>query len=310
MHEINRREFLGQSTMITAGLTTGIAAIPTLAGLSSQQAQSTQRILKALKFGMIAGDASILKKFTLAKSCGFDGVEMDSPSNWDLQEVLDAKEATGLQIPGVVLSTHWSKPFNHPDEQVCKEASIALDQAIKDCKALGGTSVLVVPAVVNASMGYAQAYERSKTEIGRHIPTAESLDVSIAFENVWNNFLLSPIEASRYVDEFESNHVGWHFDVGNIVNYGYPDQWIRTLGHRIMKLDVKDFSRQKRNDEGLWKGFSVKIGDGDSDWDAVCKAIQDIEYSGWAAAEVGGGDKERLIEIATRMDTVFKPLNG
>ncbi|MDF1810354.1 MAG: sugar phosphate isomerase/epimerase [Phycisphaerales bacterium] len=296
--------------MLTAGITAGITALPALAALSPQQIQPTQRILKALKFGMIAGNASILEKFTLAKSCGFDGVEMDSPSNWNLQEVLDAKEATGLQIPGVVLSSHWSKPFNHPEEQVRKEASKSLDQAIKDCNALGGTSVLVVPAVVNASMGYEEAYELSQIEIGRHVPTAESLDISIAFENVWNNFLLSPIEASRYVDEFDSDHVGWYFDIGNLVNFGYPDQWIRTLGHRIKKLDVKDFSRQKRNDEGLWKGFSVKIGDGDSDWDSVCEAIKDIKYSGWATAEVGGGDRERLTEIASRMDTVFKPLNG
>lgn len=267
-------------------------------------------ILKALKFGMIGGDGSILEKFTLVQACGFDGIEMDSPSDWDLQEVLDAKNATGLSIPGVVLSTHWNKPFNHPDVQTRKDASDALDRALHDCKALGGTSVLVVPAVVNESMGYAQAYERSHEEIAKHIPTAENLGVSIAFENVWNNFLLSPIEAARYVDEFESKIVGWHFDIGNIVNFGYPSQWIETLSHRILKLDVKDFSRQKRNDEGLWKGFSVEIGDGDSDWGRVCEALKKINYTGWAAAEVGGGGKERLTQIAMRMDSVFSTMNG
>ncbi len=93
------------------------------------------------------------------------------------------------------------------------------------------------------------------------------------------------------------------------MNVGYPDQWIDTLGPRIKKLDVKDFSRQKRNDEGLWKGFGVKIGDGDSDWERVCAALDRIGYTGWASAEVGGGGQERLAEIANRMDQVFSSLN-
>lgn len=306
IHETNRREFLHQAAVLAAGA----AVLPAVAGIGIPNARQSPVIKKALKFGMIAGDGTVLEKFTLANSCGFSGVEMDSPSNWDLNEVLDAKEATELEIPGVVLSSHWSKPFNHPDEEVRSEASDALAQALNDCKALGGTSVLVVPAVVNASMGYSNAYSQSKIEISRHVHMAESLDISIAFENVWNNFLLSPIEAARYVDDYESDHVGWYFDIGNIVNYGYPDQWIRTLGHRIKKLDVKDFSRTKRNDEGLWKGFGVKIGDGDSDWNAVCDALKEIKYTGWATAEVGGGGQERLTEIATRMESVFKPLNG
>jgi hexulose-6-phosphate isomerase len=304
MSELDRRTFLAQSAAIAAG-------ISALSNSALAGAQREKRVIhKALKFGMIGGEGSMLEKFTLAKSCGFAGVEMDSPGGWDLEEVLDAKERSGIEIPGVVLSTHWHKPFNHPDADVREEASAALDKALHDCKALGGTSVLVVPAVVNASMGYSEAYERSHEEIGRHVETAEELGIDIAFENVWNDFLLSPIEAARYVDGFESQRVGWYFDIGNIVNYGHPAHWIRTLGHRIKKLDVKDFSRQKRNDEGLWNGFAVKIGDGDSDWESVCAALREIDYSGWATAEVGGGGRDRLREIATRMDTVFKALNG
>jgi L-ribulose-5-phosphate 3-epimerase len=269
MSDINRREFLEKAAVVSAG----IAAMPSVAGAFTHGARSEQPIHKALKYGMIGGEGTMLEKFTLAKSCGFDGVELDSPSGWNLDEALAAKAATGLDIPGVVLSTHWSKPFNHPDAQVRKDASKALNTALNDCKALGASSVLVVPAVVNSSMGYAEAYERSIEEISRHVPTAEELGISIAFENVWNNFLLSPMEAARYVDEYKSDSVGWYFDIGNIVNYGYPEQWIRTLGKRIFKLDVKDFSRQKRNDEGLWKGFSAKIGDGDAEWGKVCAAI-------------------------------------
>jgi L-ribulose-5-phosphate 3-epimerase len=325
MREIDRRSFLTHATVVAAGAVVGSTTGSTVAKRVSsatqsnefnsmpmnliQRAHTDRRIHKALKFGMIGGDGNMLDKFKLAKLCGFDGIEMDSPSDWNLNEVLEAKAATDLEVPGVVLSTHWNNPFNHPDPQTRQVASDSLEQAIHDCKSLGGTSVLVVPAVVNDSMGYGEAYKRSHEEISRHVPLAEDLGISIAFENVWNNFLLSPIEAARYVDEFESDHVGWYFDIGNIVNIGYPPQWIETLGHRILKLDVKDFSRQKRNDEGLWKGFGVKIGDGDSDWNGVCRSLEKINYTGWATAEVGGGGKDRLTEIASRMDAVFKPLN-
>jgi hexulose-6-phosphate isomerase len=124
-------------------------------------------------------------------------------------------------------------------------------------------------------------------------------------ENVWNNFLLSPLEAARYVDEFDADSVGWYFDVGNVVRFGWPDQWIRILGQRIGKLDIKEYSREKQKNEGLWKGFQVEIGEGDCDWPAVRKALLEIEYHGWATAEVRGGDRTRLQEIAERMDRVL-----
>ena len=308
---MNRRTFISTS----AGGTVGIVGVAlgangdTKVSLPNPNAprpiESGTRMLKSLKFGMIQEGETMLEKFTLIKECGFDGVELDSPSKLDLDEVLDAKEQTGIQIPGVVLSTHWAKPFNHPDDSVRADAKAGLRRALHDCKALGGTTVLVVPAVVNEEMPYQHAYEVSQREIKESVGLAEQLDISIAFENVWNNFLLSPIEAARYVDEFESSHVGWYFDIGNVVNYGFPAQWIDTLGHRIMKIDVKDFSRAKRDDEGLWKGFGVEIGDGDANWPNVRKALNRIGYRHWASAEVGGGGKERLTDIARRMDQVF-----
>lgn len=304
MPEIDRRQF------IAAGSALGIAGVALASGVRIPPMRSEdKRIRKALKFGMIGAGETMLEKFQIVKAAAFDGIEMDAPGDWDTAEVAAAMKQTELAVPGVVLSTHWSKPFNHPDKQIREDAKAALETALHDCKALAGTSVLVVPAVVNESMSYEDAYSRSQHEIGELVPLAEKLDIDIAFENVWNNFLLSPIEAARYVDAYQSARVGWHFDIGNIVNYGYPEQWIDTLGPRIKKLDVKDFSRQKRDDEGLWKGFSVKIGDGDAGWERVCEALDRIQYSGWAAAEVGGGGPERLADIANRMDRVFSTLN-
>ncbi|HCT46022.1 MAG TPA: hypothetical protein DF699_12500, partial [Phycisphaerales bacterium] len=157
MNEIDRRQF------IAAGSALGVAGIALASGVRTPPIRpEDKRIKKALKFGMIGQGETVLEKFKLVKACAFDGIELDAPGDWDLQEMLDAKAATGLSIPGVVLSTHWHKPFNHPDQSVRDEAKSALETAIKDCKALGGSSVLVVPAVVNESMPYEEAYERSQ----------------------------------------------------------------------------------------------------------------------------------------------------
>ncbi len=127
----------------------------------------------------------------------------------------------------------------------------------------------------------------------------------LLLENVWNNFLLSPMEMARYVDELDSEWLGVYFDVGNVVRIGWPEQWIRVLGSRIKKLDIKEYSRDKQNNEGLWKGFNVKIGEGSVDWAAVRRELAAIDYAGWATAEVSGGDRDRLADVSTRMDRVL-----
>ncbi len=248
---------------------------------------------------------SILEKFRLLRNLGYDGVELDSPSNLDEQEVIDAKNASGLPIHGVVDSVHWKQTLSHPDSAVRDEGRAGLEHALRQAKAYGASTVLLVPAVVNKEVSYADAYTRSQAEIRKVLPLAKEMGVKIALENVWNNFLLSPLEYARYIDEFESPWVGAYFDVGNIVNYGWPEHWIRTLGSRILKLDIKEFSRKKRDDEGLWKGFAVPLGEGDCDWPAVRKALADVGYIGWATAEIRGGDTERLKEIIQRMNTIL-----
>lgn len=262
------------------------------------------RLKKAVKFGMIKIDGSVREKFALLKQLGFDGVELDSPSGLDKQEVMDARDETGLPIHGVVDSVHWSKTLSDPDSAVRAEGLKGLETALRECKMYGGSTALLVPAVVNKGVSYDDAYRRSQDEVRKVLPLAHELGIKIAIENVWNQFLLSPLEAARYVDEFESDHIGWYFDVGNIVNYGWPEQWIRILGPRILKVDVKEFSRKKRNDEGLWKGFSVELLEGDCDWPAVMAAFDEIGYRGWMTAEIAGGGRERLTDIAERMDRI------
>ena len=299
---MDRREFLATSAVALTSAAIG----PAVRASFRSAAQRARKLKKAVKYGMIGAGATVLDKFKILRDIGYDGVELDSPSDLKLDDVLKAKEVTGLQVPGVVDSVHWGKPLSHADPAVREEGRRALETALRDCKAYGGSSVLLVPAVVNKATSYADAYTRSQEEIRKVLPLSRELGVRIAIENVWNNFLLSPVEAARYTDELDPKWVGWHFDVGNIVNYGWPEHWVRTLGERIWKLDVKEFSRKQRDDQGLWKGFNIEIGDGDCDWPAVMAALDEVGYGdGWAAAEVAGGGEARLTEVYNRMCKVL-----
>lgn len=263
-------------------------------------------IRKALKFDMIDEDLSVLGKFELIKETGFDGVEMSSPNELDNTEVTAARDATGIPIHGVVDSVHWNKPLSDADAGVRAEGLAGLETALRDAKVYGASTVLLVPAVVNKDVSYDDAYRRSQAEIRKVLPLAEELGVRIAIENVWNQFLYSPLECAHYVDEFESPWIGVYFDIGNVVNFGWPEQWIRILGGRILKLDVKEYSREVRDSDGPSAGFRVPLGEGSIDWSAVREALAEIGYDGWATAEVRGGNRERIQEIADGMDRVFE----
>ena len=294
---MQRREFL---------INTAVATSAAVIGLKSPAKAAQPFIKKSLKFGMIQENLSVMDKFKLLRDIGFDGVELDSPNDITPKEILEARDKTGIELPGVVNSAHWKSPFSSPDPKVRELCSKAMEKSLYDCKVYGGTTVLLVPGVVNQTISYQEAYERSQAEIKKLIPVAEKTGIKIALENVWNNFLISPIEAARYVDEINHPLVGWYFDVGNILRYGWPEHWIETLGKRIMKIDIKEFSRKKQQDEGLWKGFDVELMEGDCNWPAVNKALSKIGYSGWASAEVNGGDRKRLETIYKKMDEVFK----
>lgn len=290
---LDRRQFLAA----------GAAAIST--PLGARPSGPAREIKKALKYGMIGEGSTVLEKFQVARDVGFDGVELDSPNGLSADEVLRAKEETGIEIPGVVDSVHWAKTLGDPDPEVRAAGLAGLETALRDCKTYGGSTVLLVPGVVNERMPYHLVWERSQIEIKKALPLAEELGIQIAFENVWSNFLISPVEARRYVDEFESEQVGWYLDVGNIVRYGWPEHWVQALGHRLLKLDIKEYSRKKQSDEGIWKGFQVEIGEGDCGWPRVMTALDELGWSGWASAEVGGGGRERLADILRRMRAVL-----
>ena len=302
--KLQRRDFIKLGTLL--GSTALLEGRRTLLAVSPPSATGDTYLKKSLKFTMVStAGLSVLERFRLIKEAGFQGVEMDSPSDLDRDEVIEARDETGLEIPGVIDSIHWRQTLSDPDPAVRAAGIAGLETALSDAQAYGSSTVLLVPAVVNEEVSYEKAYRRSQAEIRKVLPLAQQIGVKIAIENVWNNFLLSPLEAARYIDEFSSPWIGFYFDVGNAVNYGWPEQWIRILGKRILKFDIKDYSRELRDKEGPWAGFRVKLGDGSVNWNAVRKAIQDLGYRGWGSAEVHGGNRERIREISERMNRIL-----
>lgn len=282
------------------------AASPQLFAADENGPARKRAIKKAIMWATVGVKGSTLEKMKAIKEAGFEGVEM--MSHLDVDEVLKARDEAGLEIPSVCAAHHWAKPLTDPDPKVRAEGLESLKQSLRDAKRYGATSVLLVPGVVKKEVSYADAYKRSQEEIRKAIPLAEELGVKIAIENVWNHFLLSPLEAARYVDEFNSPAVGWHFDVGNIINYGWPEHWIPVLGKRIQKLHIKEFSRQKRDKEGLWKGFAVQLLDGDNNWPAIMKAVDETSYRGWAITEQPGTDSdtpEKLQTLCQRLEKIL-----
>jgi len=315
MNPLPRRRFLQAAATFAAAAALAprlpVASGAQGAGKEPDPAPKPKRTLKkAVGLGMVGEGATVLEKFQLVADLGFEGVEVDRPDSTPLAELKQAQEKTGIRAHGVVDSVHWSLPLNSRDAGVKKKAIDGLVAALDDAAALGASSVLLVLAVVNGDLPYDEAYTRSQEAIREVLPHAAQVKVKIAVENVWNSFLLSPLEAARYVDELKSEWAAFHFDVGNVVTYGWPEQWIRVLGSRIAKLHIKDYSRKKRDEQGRWKGFEVELGEGDGGYPAVMAALDEIGFStapggNWATAEVGGGDKKRLAQIAGQMDCLF-----
>ena len=318
---MNKRDFL-KSAAVIAGATTvrplfssGIKGNSAVSGVKITSAnldrQTTDKVTlkKSLGLGMISEDLSISDKFKLAKDLGFDGVELNSPVDFSIEEIRKAKMSSGIETPTVVNKDHWSAPLSDPDASVRQKCIDSVAQSLREVKELGGDTVLVVPGVVNEKVSYEEAYITSQNAIRELIPYAEETGMQIALENVWNNFLISPVEAKRYIDEINHPLVGWYFDIGNVLRYGWPEHWIKTLNSRIKKLHMKEFSRELMNNEGLWAGFKVEILKGDNNWPAVMQAVREIDYSGgWLTVEVEGGNRKRLQQISKEMDEIISYL--
>src|SRR5690349_6212618 len=255
---------------------------------------------KALALNMVPDNLSYADRFKLVRDAGFQVVQaLTEPDERNATAMKQAADAANIRIDSVMNVDHWKYPLSSSDPAVVEQSLDGMRTSLHNAKLWGADAVLLVPAVVNPQTSYRAAWTRSQAQIRKLIPLAEELKVVIAIEEVWNRFLLSPLEMTQYIGEFQSPWVQAWFDVGNVVLYGYPQDWIRTLGKRIVKVHLKDFKRK----EG---GYAwVNLGDGDVDWPAVKAAFRDVGYTGSVIAELDGGDEAYLRDVSRRIDRLL-----
>lgn len=300
-HDSSRRSFLKQAGVVSAAAATssafGSTASASAATLAAAPGGSPK---KAVLIGMLPKELPYQERFALAREVGFEGMEVNTIDNpAEAEAIAKAAQAAKLPIHSVMNSEHWRSPLSSADAAVVDKSVKGMLTSITNAKLLGADTVLLVPAVVDEKTGYQDAWTRSHKVIKERIlPEAEKQGIIIGIEEVWNKFLLSPLEMNAYVDSFKSKYVQAYFDVGNVVFYAYPQDWIRTLGPRIKKVHLKDFKLDRRKGAFEW----VHLGEGDINWPEVRKALHDIGYNGYMTTEIRGGDKAYLTDVVARID--------
>jgi hexulose-6-phosphate isomerase len=302
-----RREFLRYAAAVTVGTglwtSTGRTQEQEKRGTRKKQKRGANaqgqgaRLLKGLQYRMLPKGLTDAEKFALAKKCGFEGIELNGPIA-DLaaaQEMGALARQAGVPIHGVV--NGWGGPLSDPKPENVAKGIASMETSLRCAKAVGADAVLLVPAVVNEEVGYGEAWERSQKNIRTLLPLARELQVVIAVENVWNKFLLSPLEFAKYVDEFDDPWLKAYIDVGNMILFGFAQDWVRTVGKRIVRIHLKDFKR---------KGYEwTNLLDGDVNWPQVRRALDEIGYRGYLTPELSGGDEAYLTDLAQRIDKII-----
>ena len=241
-------------------------------------------------------DRNYQKCFQLAEICGYDGIELSfdeegliSPdfSLAGLSEIRNMAERCGLSLYSLASGLYWNYSLTSDDPEIRRKAEFLVKRQLDAAAILGCDTILILPGMVSGLgpldpiVPYEVVSERSLETLSRLAIYAEQNQVKIGIENVWNKFLLSPLEMRDFIDKIDNKWIGAYFDVGNVVRDGYPEQWIRILGKRIVKVHFKDYKRSV----GTLDGF-VELLAGDVNFDAVMEALHEIGYDGWITAEI------------------------
>lgn len=246
---------------------------------------------------VFSASITLAEMFRLAREAGFAGFEIDlseggpltlasSPS--EIAEVRALAERNGIELSGLATGLYWGANPASEDAAVRAQAEKILRRQIEIANSLHLDAVLVVPATVAADfipnceiVPYDTAWQRATDFVRDALPIAEKSRVKICIENVWNKFLLSPIEMRQFIAQFNSEWVGAYFDVGNALAHGYPEHWIKILGNQVQRVHLKDYRRAVGSVDGF-----VEILSGDVNWPAVMGALRAIDYDGWLTAEM------------------------
>ena len=279
---------------------------------------------KSISIWSFYGSWNLDEKMKLAKAAGFEGFEIDlsedgpvalKSSAEDLKKVRASAEKAGIALSGLATGLYWGANGASADASVRAKAAAILTRQIECAAALGLDAILVVPATVGADfipgcevVPYDQAMLRAKELVKAALPAAEKHKVTLGIENVWNKFLVSPLEMRDFIDSFGSERVGAYFDTGNSLAWGYPEHWISILGKRIVRVHFKDYRRAVGNVEGF-----VDLLSGNVNWPAVMAALRQVGYSGWCTAEMippvpfyTHAPEVLIHNTARAMDSIFK----
>lgn len=271
-------------------------------------------MLKGINQWCLPDDTPLEKVFEISTAAGFDvvelnlydsggiGITVDSTAA-DIEGIGKLAEKYGLKLLSLSTGLLWRSPLSSADASVREQGRRVVEKQLETAKLLGIDTVLVVPGAVDAKTSYSDCYQRSQEELRKLVPLAEKMNISIGIENVWNKFLLSPLEMARYVDEFDSPQVGAYFDVGNVLQFGFPEHWIRDLGKRIRKVHVKDFNTAVGNINGF-----VPLLAGNVNWKEVAVALKEIGYDEVITAEIGayaGAPYQSAFDISRHMDVII-----
>lgn len=302
----NRREFLTAATGAVAAFSLqaqNAVAQTTFPDKPKLPDPAPDRPKKSVMYSMLPGNLSWEDRFKLAQDVGFEGMEGPPVGEAEAGKIREAADRAKFRIHSVIYGG-WDAPLSSGDPEVVARGLKQAESAMRAAKIMGADDILLVPAVVDARTRYVDAYKRSQENVRKLIPIAQNLEIMILVEEVWNNFLLSPLEYCQYIDSFKSKWVQSYFDVGNVVAFAWPEDWILTLGKRIKRVHLKDY----KGGPGLFgsrKGDFVNLRDGSIDWPAVRRAFAEIGYTSYMTTELGGGDEAYLRDVVARFDKIL-----
>jgi hexulose-6-phosphate isomerase len=278
-------------------------------------AASGPRFRKSICSGVFPKGMDFAEKFRRTREAGFEGIEMRlgeeialDLSADALQRIAGAARDARVEIVSVWISGPLAEnPLNSPDAEKRAKGVSILNRAIDVAAEVGCGAMLVVPGRVGSGpqmfAGYEDTWKRVTVEMKKAIPHAARRKVILTPENVWNKFLVSPLEMRAFVDQFSSPWLQTQFDIGNVMQFGYPQDWILTLGPRIKRVHAKDYKLSTRSEQGHF----VDLLEGDVDWKAVMAALIQIDYRGFVSPEYGGDpkDPDRIHKISRALDRIL-----
>jgi L-ribulose-5-phosphate 3-epimerase len=288
-----------------------------LAGLALAPLVSAQspRFVRSICSVIFPPGTPLPEMFRLAKAAGFEAMElrlgvdiaMDS-SDVVLGGARSVAASNGMQITSLWVSQPLGQyPLNSPDAEIRAKGVAAIQRATEIAAAVGCGALLLVPGRLGNGAklitGYEETWKLFTAELAKCLPAAEKNKVILTPENVWNKFLVSPLEMRAFVDQFQSPWLGAHFDMGNVMQFGYPEDWIRTLGPRIKRVHVKDYKLSARAEQGRF----VPLLEGDVNFAAVMKALADVGYRGFLSPEIDydANQPDQLTKVAAQFNRIL-----